>query len=217
MKILIAVAALAGLASLWFLLAPRPGELRLKHIVTVSTPSGVQSFESVLSMVGDRGFGYTAGAGWSRGPVMARLTGSAVRVTMGSGDFYFLLANPRISTPPSLIQLGYLDKYFGFSRLNNVDWTADWNKLSASNRKVVLKPEDYPTLAMVPPGGSLSDARVMSLDEAEKAGLHIVDYKLEITKDAIAAEASIDPGYRHDFSNRDQIPRHYFSVTNGGN
>ncbi len=68
------------------------GPLRLRHVVTVATPQGARTFSSVVQLDGRQTYNrHAGGAGW--GAISCRLTGDAVRVTIGARDFYFLLGS----------------------------------------------------------------------------------------------------------------------------
>jgi hypothetical protein len=192
------------------------GELKLKHAVTVATPEGERTFSSTVSMDGIQSYNYGAGhSGW--GGISCRLTGSAVRVPVDGQDFYFLLAKPRTTTP-AWTQIGLIKTYFGLPNHTNDDsWVAQWKDLARGHAAVDLAPEDFPAIAVMPHNGWMNDARIVSLEEAEKLGLRVTRYRLQITQDPVAAIPAFEVRYRPSKERypRIAVGREYFSEVNG--
>ncbi|WP_431470441.1 hypothetical protein [Sphingosinithalassobacter sp. LHW66-3] len=173
----------------------RGGELRLKHSVTVMTPDGPRSFFSVVSLDGiqayNHGFG---GSGW--GAISCTLTGEAVRVPIGGSDFYFLLARPGGYTP-AWTQIKLVKSHFGLpNHTDDARWVKQWRALAQSGSAVDLAPEAFPAIAVMPAGGWMNDARLVSPAEAETLGLHVLRYRLEITREPVGAYPGAAVRYR---------------------
>ncbi len=217
MKFLIIAAVAIALIMLWLQSHSRNGgELRLKHIVTVATPVGEKSFSSVVSMIGRQSYNYNAGgSGW--GGIGCKLTGGAVRATVGDTDFFFLLAEPAGYTP-AWTQIDLIKKHFGLAnRLNDAGWVKEWKALARSTRTVVLEPGDYPAIAAMPHDGWMNDAKLVSPAEAGERGLRIVRYQLQITDEPVGAGDAFEVRYRPTERGGPQIEfgRQFFTVKDG--
>jgi hypothetical protein len=169
------------------------GELRLKHEVTVATPDGERSFTSVVSMDGIQNYNYGFGTkGW--GGISCRLTGSAVRVPLGDKDFYFLLNR---GSTPAWDQIELIKEFFGLPNATNDDsWVAQWKALASSNIAVPVPRDAYPNIAVMPRDGWMSDARRITLEEAEELGLRVLRYRLQITKEEVGANPPFEVRFR---------------------
>ncbi len=191
-------------------------ELRLKHIVTIATPTGEQTFSSVVSLRSNQAYGYSyGGAGW--GAISCRLTGDAVRVVTQDREFYFLLSRPGTTTP-AWNQIGLIKSHFGFPNYTkDAEWVDQWRDLAQSGRSVDLRPEDYPAIAVMPRNGWIDEARTVSLQAAGDEGLRVIRYRLQITTDPVGAQPPVVVRYRtpEGKSSWGQIGKDYFSVVNG--
>ena len=192
------------------------GELRLKHIVTISTEAGERTFSSVVSMDALQTYNYHPGSsGW--GGIGCTLTGKAVRATVGDRDFYFLLAKPGESTP-AWTQIGLIKSHFGLpNSTNDSSWVRQWKELARSTRGVNLTPDTYPAIAIMPRGGWMDDARLITPQEAEQEGLHVLQYRVQITGEPVAADPPFEVRYRRTEERRSRIEvgSESFSVVNG--
>lgn len=196
--------------------ARRGGVLRLKHVVTVATPQGERVFSSVLSLDAIQTYNHNAGgAGW--GGISCRLTGDAVHVPTADHDFYFLLTVPR-TWMPAWYQMDLIKKHFGLPNHTGDDsWIAQWKSLASSSRSIELLPADFPAIAMTPRDGWMNDARLLPLTEAADSGLHVLRYRLEITRDPVGADPPAKFRYKPSEGGypRYELPREYFSEVDG--
>lgn len=194
----------------------RGGELRLKHRVTIATAEGPRTFSSVVSMKGVQTYNYGAGtAGW--GGIGSLLTGEAIRVPSGERDFYFLLTD-RGGNTPARTQIELIKKHFAFPNWTADDrWVGQWKSLSRSDAAVSLTPKDYPTIAVMPHGGWMDDARIITLKEAEQLGLRVSRYDLMITRDQVGTNPSFEVRYRPTEAKYPtyKVSRESFTVENG--
>lgn len=194
----------------------RGGDLHLKHSVTISTPAGERTFSSVVRLDAFQTYNYNfGGAGW--GGISCRLTGDAVRVTVGDRDFFFLLSSPSGPTP-AWNQIGLVKAHFAFPNYTEDEsWVRQWKDLAQSNRAIDLVPTEYPAIAAMPHNGWLNEARLISLKEAEGQGLRVLRYRLEITKDSVGANPPLELKYRdtRDEKSRAPIGKYLFSEING--
>jgi hypothetical protein len=158
------------------------GELRLKHEVTVETAQGERTYGSVVSLTGVQSWGvHPGGSGY--GAITGRLTGEAVRIPLGENEFYVLLRDKDRSTP-AWSQMELVKGHFGIPNYEKGrGWIGRWKKLAASRASVELRPQDYPQLAVMPAGGWMNDARLISLEEAAELGLTIRGYRLSVTRE----------------------------------
>jgi len=189
------------------------GELRLKHEVTVATREGERTFTSVVSMNGLQTYNYGFGTkGW--GGISCRLTGKAVRVPLGDKDFYFLLNR---GSTPAWDQIEWVKEFFGLPNGPNDDaWIAQWKSLANSNLAVPVPREALPRIAMMPRDGWMDDARRVTLEEAESAGLRIIRYRLVMTRDPVGANPDFELRYRPNIKSWiGVIGSESFSVVNG--
>jgi hypothetical protein len=190
------------------------GELRLKHEVTVATPEGERTFTSVVSMDAYQRYNYhPGGSGW--GGIACRLTGSAVRMPVGDKDFFFLLDK---GSTPAWDQIELIKEFFGLPNATDDDsWVERWKTLAKSNLAVPVPRDAYPQIAVMPSGGTMDEARKISLDEAEAQGLRIIRYRLQITREAVGANPPYEvrfnpPKEKHSFG---RIGRESFTVVDG--
>ena len=192
------------------------GELRLKHEVTIETAAGPRTFHSVVSLDGFQSYNYHPGSsGW--GGISCRLTGDALRVPLGDHDFYFLLARPRHYTP-AWTQIGLIKTHFGLPNFTaDRSWIDQWKDLAASDAAVDLLPEDFPAIAVMPRDGWMNDARPLSLEDAEALGLRIIRYRLQLTRDPVGSQESVQVRYRSskERNPRIEIGREFFTEVNG--
>ena len=192
------------------------GELRLKHIVTISTDAGERTFSSVVSMDALQTHNYGFGSsGW--GGIGCKLTGKAVRATVGDRDFYFLLAKPGASTP-AWTQIGLIKSHFGLPNYtNDSSWVRQWRELARSTRGVNLTPDAYPAIAIMPRGGWMDDARLITPQAAEQEGLHVLHDRVQITGEPVAADPPFEVRYRRAEDHRSpiEVGRESFSVVSG--
>ncbi len=190
------------------------GELRLKHEVTVETPDGPRTFSSVVSMQGLQTYNYhPGGSGW--GGISCRLTGKAVRATVGDKDFYFLLDQ---GSTPAWSQIELIKTFFGLPNATNDDsWVGQWKELAKSNKGLDIPRETYPDIAVMPRDGWMDDARRVSLDEAEQLGLRVIRYRLQITGDEVGTDPPFEVRYRPQDQRRGRtmVGRESFTVVNG--
>jgi hypothetical protein len=136
------------------------------------------------------------GSGW--GGITALATGSALRVPGEKNDFLFLLVRPSPApSTPGWSQIELVKQHFGLpNATNDESWLEAWETLSQSNRGVELAEKDLPGIAIMPAGGWMDDAKAISLDEAKKAGLRVVRYRLQITQQPVGAEPEVQLRYQ---------------------
>ncbi|MET3762593.1 hypothetical protein ABIB28_003151 [Sphingomonas sp. UYEF23] len=191
------------------------GALRLRHVVVVATAAGERTFDTVLRLDGyqhwNQAFG---GPGW--GAITCRLTGDALRTTVGDRDFLFLLSKPGETTPAST-QIDLIKTHFGLPNWTaDAGWVGQWKDLAASRRGVDLRGAELPAIAVMPHNGWVNDARIISLEEAERLGLRVIRYRLEITGESAGSSSRLSVRYRG-ATNRTMtdVGREMLTVTNG--
>jgi len=191
------------------------GELRLRHEVTVQTPEGERTFTSVVSMNALQSYNYhPGGSGW--GGISCRLTGKAVPLPVGDKDFYFLL--DKSGNTPAWSQIQLIKDFFGLPNATDDDsWVGQWKRLAKSDLAVPVPRDAYPEIAVMPRDGWMDDARRVSLEEAEKLGLQVVRYQLQITKDEVGSDPPFEVRYRPQDQRQGvaMVGRDSFSVVDG--
>jgi hypothetical protein len=58
-------------------------------------------------------------------------------------------------------------------------------------RLVASPRSEYPTVAVMPHDGSMDDARIITLGEAEQQGLHIKSCRLQITQEPVGPDLQV--------------------------
>lgn len=192
------------------------GELRLRHVVVVATAAGERTFDTVLLLDGyqhwNQNFG---GSGW--GGITCRLTGDALRTTIGDRDFLFLLSKPGGTTPAST-QIDFVKMHFGLpNATEDASWVGQWKKIAASRRGVNLSGAELPAIAVMPHNGWINDARIISLEEAERLGLRVIRYRLEITGESVGSSSRLTVRYRRSTGSHTMtdVRREMLTVTDG--
>jgi hypothetical protein len=108
--------------------------------------------------------------------------------------------------------------FFGLPNATNDDsWVGQWKTLAKSNMAVPVPRDAYPDIAVMPRDGWMDDARRVSLEEAEKLGLKVLRYRLQITRDEVGTDPAFEVRYRPQDQRHGMtmVGRESFSVVDG--
>lgn len=145
---------------------------------------------SVNALTAARSYTYAPGmAGWFSN---YQLSGAAIAMPLKGGHVIALL-NDEAGTEITYSQGKKIASEFGRDWPLDKKWIDAWNQLALSNAKAWVSDSVYtfPELLLIPAGGTLADATIVSKVQVADLGIRIEDITITITRDPVTSTPTL--------------------------